>query len=197
VIRKSIIFLLTLAAVAAAVLWPLGYRGHEPTDWSKLNPDLATRLLRCCTCGYIMGRHLRVPLWAGHRAFLQTHSGRITLAHVRPYRWHPKAPLVSKRLGPITYGQYSLSPAELPAVIYTPEQCEVLHTEDDLFTSVTIPVWALLLSFGAYPAIAFARGPLRRYRRRRRGLCLTCGYDLIGNVTGVCSECGEATELDP
>lgn len=36
-------------------------------------------------------------------------------------------------------------------------------------------------------------GPLWRRRRRllrERGLCLDCGYDLTGNVSGVCPECG-------
>ena len=42
----------------------------------------------------------------------------------------------------------------------------------------------------AYPTIAFIRGPLRRWRRHRKGLCLNCGYNLTGNVTGKCSECG-------
>lgn len=44
--------------------------------------------------------------------------------------------------------------------------------------------------FAAYPTIALIRGPLRRWRRGRRGLCVNCAYDLTGNVTGVCSECG-------
>ena len=44
----------------------------------------------------------------------------------------------------------------------------------------------------AYPTIAFIRGPFRRWRRHRKGLCLRCGYNLEGNVSGVCSECGEA-----
>jgi hypothetical protein len=26
--------------------------------------------------------------------------------------------------------------------------------------------------------------------RRRHGLCLTCGYDMTGNVRNVCPECG-------
>jgi uncharacterized paraquat-inducible protein A len=26
--------------------------------------------------------------------------------------------------------------------------------------------------------------------RRRRGLCVKCGYDLTGNTSGVCPECG-------
>ena len=36
----------------------------------------------------------------------------------------------------------------------------------------------------------FLLGPYRRYRRRKKGLCLTCGYDLTGNESGVCPECG-------
>ena len=33
----------------------------------------------------------------------------------------------------------------------------------------------------------------RRLRhRRRRGLCERCGYDLTGNVSGTCPECGTA-----
>ena len=58
-----------------------------------------------------------------------------------------------------------------------------------------VPLWCPFALFAACPTITFIRGPLRRYRRRRRGLCLKCGYDLTGNVTGVCSECGEATRV--
>jgi len=46
--------------------------------------------------------------------------------------------------------------------------------------------------FALYPTIAFLRGPLRRWRRRRNGLCIKCGYDLRGNVTETCPECGTA-----
>jgi len=54
-----------------------------------------------------------------------------------------------------------------------------------------IPLWCPLLLLTVYPSIAFIRGPLRRYRRRRkRGLCVRCGYNLTGNVSGVCPECG-------
>ncbi len=54
------------------------------------------------------------------------------------------------------------------------------------------PIGALMVLLAAYPAIAFIRGPLRRWRRRRKGFCLKCGYDLMGNVSGVCPECGDA-----
>ena len=32
-----------------------------------------------------------------------------------------------------------------------------------------------------------------RNRRREHGLRLTCGYDLTGNISGVCPECGTST----
>ncbi|MDB5172513.1 MAG: hypothetical protein JWN51_1286 [Phycisphaerales bacterium] len=32
-------------------------------------------------------------------------------------------------------------------------------------------------------------GKIRR-ARRKRGLCIPCGYDLAGNVSGICPECG-------
>lgn len=33
----------------------------------------------------------------------------------------------------------------------------------------------------------------RRRARRRRGLCVACGYDLRGSSSGTCPECGHAT----
>ena len=50
-----------------------------------------------------------------------------------------------------------------------------------------VPLWALVMLFSAYPVVAL-RGNRARLRRRRRvrGLCEECGYDLTGNVSGVC-----------
>ncbi len=55
--------------------------------------------------------------------------------------------------------------------------------------------WLLFATFGALPAIATFR-VLSRYKRishwRKGSCCLTCGYDLTGNTSGVCPECGTA-----
>lgn len=62
---------------------------------------------------------------------------------------------------------------------------------------VAFPLWAPLILFIGYPAVGLIRGPLRRGYRRKHGLCVKCGYDLTGNVTRVCSECGEETAGGP
>jgi len=57
------------------------------------------------------------------------------------------------------------------------------------FRRLTVPCWFLALATAVAPALWY-----RRYRTRRaRDLtsrCLACGYDLTGNVSGVCPECG-------
>lgn len=56
--------------------------------------------------------------------------------------------------------------------------------------TIGVPLWFVILFLLTYPFIAFIRGPVRRYRRRQRGLCVRCGYNLTGNVSGICPECG-------
>jgi hypothetical protein len=59
-----------------------------------------------------------------------------------------------------------------------------------------LPAWFVCVAAGAYPAIALVRGPmLRRCYRRKRGLCERCAYDLTGNTSGVCPECGTPTRV--
>ncbi len=44
------------------------------------------------------------------------------------------------------------------------------------------------------PPLRQALAARRSARRRRAGLCVTCGYCLRGNVSGVCPECGSPAE---
>lgn len=62
-----------------------------------------------------------------------------------------------------------------------------------------LPCRPLILGFTANTAlyatalVLLIRGPgaMRRWHRRRSGCCVECGYSSIGNLTGVCSECGK------
>lgn len=52
------------------------------------------------------------------------------------------------------------------------------------------PFWFSTLVLMFLGAIPIVQGPLRRSWRKRRGLCLECGYNLHGNRSGRCPECG-------
>ena len=54
-----------------------------------------------------------------------------------------------------------------------------------------IPHWFLVLVFAIVPAIWL----FKRNKRRKLGpnTCPSCGYDLTGNETGECPECGACT----
>jgi hypothetical protein len=56
-------------------------------------------------------------------------------------------------------------------------------------TAVTVPCWSLLLLASVPTAFGWWSG-----RRFPSGHCPTCGYDLTGNVSGVCPECGTAVD---
>lgn len=51
---------------------------------------------------------------------------------------------------------------------------------------VCLPAPVLLLAAAVPPALY-----VRRRRRRNPGSCAQCGYDLTGNLSGVCPECGQ------
>ncbi len=60
------------------------------------------------------------------------------------------------------------------------------------FCALDVPLWQPVALFGAWPFVAFVRGPLRRARRRCQGLCVRCGYNLTGLTEPRCPECGTA-----
>ena len=54
-------------------------------------------------------------------------------------------------------------------------------------TMIVCPIWIILIIIALPTAYLFYRD-----RRYPRGHCQGCGYDLTGNVSGVCPECGRA-----
>jgi hypothetical protein len=55
--------------------------------------------------------------------------------------------------------------------------------------AVFVPHWLFCLIFFSMPSLWVLRW--RWARRPARGTCASCGYNLTGNVSGVCPECGK------
>jgi hypothetical protein len=51
------------------------------------------------------------------------------------------------------------------------------------------PFWPFVALFAVLP-IAFVSRAIRRRHRYASHCCQSCGYDLTGNISGICSECG-------
>jgi hypothetical protein len=69
--------------------------------------------------------------------------------------------------------------------------CEMSWNGGFLFRWLTIPLWLLSAAFAAYPLISMTREYLMRRRAGGTHLaCTRCEYDLTGNTSGVCPECG-------
>lgn len=56
--------------------------------------------------------------------------------------------------------------------------------------TLTIPAYLPMVLSALPLSLIVGFGPVRRWRRKRRGLCEHCGYNLTGNESGVCPECG-------
>ncbi len=56
--------------------------------------------------------------------------------------------------------------------------------------AVQIPLWLILIA----AMLPYATVKLARHFKRNPNACRHCGYDLTGNVSRICSECGHAIE---
>jgi len=55
---------------------------------------------------------------------------------------------------------------------------------------LVFPLWLPTVLLTLITLIPVVTGPVRRWRRKRTGCCIYCGYQLQGNRTGRCPECG-------
>ena len=55
---------------------------------------------------------------------------------------------------------------------------------------VSVLLLAALVLAASYAAYRVEHSPELEEQRRAKGLCTRCGYDLTGNLSGVCPECG-------
>jgi hypothetical protein len=182
VIRRDIVIVLTLAVLATVAMSLLSFWAMEQPYWPGVgngrgNLKLGWRLL--AHPGYVahvnfLRNNLHISLLSNYCCL----CGELTPLHSEScyrfdsddYSWGSPVPAKDAAVPGFSWRSYRGGP-----------------TDSD---HIVIALWIPLILFAIYPTIAFIRGPLRRWRRRRKGLCVACGYDLTGNVSGVCPECG-------
>jgi hypothetical protein len=210
-IRKAFIVVLTLASIAMVVLWVDGYRVRQP---KPLTPEEEECLNALISTNFdppdpLANTGLRASRTFGARWIgrVQVCLGELRMRFDSRIKTGTPVPRLDRAWGGFGYkqwlwtswirwGQWMETPAgEMDHVSMSVESGAVWLPEDRgeyKVRQVTAPCWFPTVLFAGYPTIAFIRGPVRRWRRRRRGWCLECGYDLTGNVSGVCPECGRA-----
>lgn len=61
---------------------------------------------------------------------------------------------------------------------------------------IVVRLWWLVPILPLYPILFFYVPMVRRYRRRRRNACVSCGYSLQGLTELRCPECGTAFDMN-
>ena len=109
------------------------------------------------------------------------HYGCMTVLHVS----RMTSPTIRVHLGSLPF----------PSILWLPNYEHVAKTGPPVpgpaisIYSLRLPLWIPFLAFGIPSYILW-----RRNRKPAPGHCRTCGYDLTGNISGKCSECGKAIE---
>jgi hypothetical protein len=124
--------------------------------------------------------------------FLTSSHGRLSA-----YCWINKEPTGPKVLFRETLSPQALDDSRQPWVIrYVRVPGFTLRTgaaqpARALF-DVTVSSWLVALTTALLPIywVVLYRGKWRREARLRAGCCISCGYDLTANTSGICPECG-------
>ncbi len=184
VIRKIILFGCTFGAIAYVAAWVVLAFPEEMTDWESQGRRVyfwsrasagSMLTLGVGDAQWIPGEPRRKKQW-NYELWFRVLPHRVS-ASLYDFTEGPSS-VISKWIG---WGGFSWG---------QDKGCDRIGEKE--WRTIRVPSWFPFVLLAAYPALAFARGPLRRWRRRMRRFCIACGYDLMGNVSGVCPDCGRA-----
>ena len=99
--------------------------------------------------------------------------------------WQKKDALLRAALLQAQAAQFSGTPPGQGAQLYVPT-----YLGYESYWAVTFPMWLLMVPAILLVTVAWLLSSLRRAVRSRAGRCRACGYDLTGNTSGICPECG-------
>ncbi len=187
-IRKTIIAVLTLAAVGTGLLWVASLRRPIQFCSGPTFRDVRWSIVRNRLFTGWGGDSLDEKLvYSNPRGQYPWSALEVPFSEVPPFL--PILPddwlLLGVGFGALHIGKAYFGPVPNPE---TPpaKGCTYVTSQH---VAIAIPLWPIMALTGVIPLIDLIRGPLRRHRRRKRGLCETCGYDLRGSP-GRCPECG-------
>ncbi len=189
-IRKAVILVLTLATIGTAGIGAVSFRLPIAETWEP--PTVACKVFRSTS---VTSRvRLARGIMSVRFCLLVDRQIIIPRRRVDMGGLTVRIETISPQTRPSVRGGFSLMPVRGD----TPEEREeIRHLRNHNLVRVEVvrlPVWLPSILFAAYPAFAFIRGPLRRYRRRKKGLCIKCGYNLMGLPEPRCPECGTAVK---
>ena len=161
--------------------------GRRPRRWPYLLPPVALVLI--------------LLLWARSylpdHCFVRFHQGRIALFFAGgsgAQRFDPALPGYRETGDAITDCRRIAQANAAPVGGVAGFEWIGIDPKNHYMSALLIPFWAVAL-----PALGASVWAWLAYRRRRNhdrpGHCRACGYDLKGNVSGVCPECGAAAAL--
>ena len=189
--KRRLLNLLTVVSlvlcVAVATCWVRSYWVDEALDWLS-RPPTPTAPTHTLTARSYKGR---VVVYVSSVDFSQLTTaeylslvGWMQKLVPRPPGWVYRSP-VGWMAPDETLGFTALSSRTTRADAVTGKPITTAGT------TLGVPYWFLAALTAALPLLS----PWRARRHRRRllalGRCPRCGYDLTGNVSGVCPECGE------
>ena len=192
-IRKTIIVVLVLASLATGVMWIDSYRPRKPTALPLAPEQDLGRWwgiidLKAISTPYALVGFVESIYFGDRRRFsIRAYRGSLNLRLDLGIKTGTPIPRKDFQLLGFRHKQRMWRCSTSPGRDGKPDIHDEYHVRE-----VTLPFLALFVVLSWYPFLAFIRGPLRRHRRRRRGECIGCGYDMTGNVSGVCPECGFA-----
>jgi hypothetical protein len=165
-VRRRPLNLLTLLSlllcIASAALWVRAHFVRDAAGFSR--PEKGQLVTRALFTGYSVIGYT----WSND--MLRTSSPRTSWFYSQR---HPGRPQHSRVLPDLVEWVELHSPPGTPP--------SSVH--------YTVPLWMFVIAFGAAPAVRLRRSARAR-RLARRGHCPRCAYDLTGDLSGVCPECG-------
>ena len=180
--RRTIILSLALSAVVVAVLAVHSYTYAKDFDWRRGMEYMPTYVYYIDEQHCIYFTSLRGYVRVGY-VYRLAHFRVPLTSDVEGWRWMG----MGRMPDPICASE---APSLCPTYFYGLLVSTYLQFGNGGIQAVAVPHWLLFMLLAAYPTFSFVRGPFRRWRRKRAGTCLKCGYNLTGNVTGICPECG-------